>query len=509
MKIKRIAALCLSLVLLAVMLPIQAFAVDNLVYRVGDNGYLALNRYTGVIIDSTNIQGDVTIPSSVEGIAVTGIADEVFKGYENLRSIKIPSSVERIGDQAFWGCTRLRKVEIAEGLSYLGKRAFQYCYSLNDVTLPASLDALEDYTFASCIKLESVKVPSGVLRMGSYVFEKCEVLKSITLPQGLTTIGEYSFSNCPALETIALPSGLTSLETALFDNCTSLRSVTVPSTVKTVGQSAFGGCTALKSLVLPEGVERISDWAFRGCSALSKLTMPASIKSIAADSFYGCTSLAFVVSSDTYAQAFAAANGIPYEINGGGSGSDEPDPPGPSDLPFMDIESHWAKDAILWAYENGYFKGTSETRFTPNGTVNRAMFVEVLYRIEGSPATGSHPFTDVPQKAYYVGAVAWASSAGIVDGTGKGKFSPAKMITREQFATMLYRYAQYKGLDTSARGDLSRFVDSNKVSNFAQEAMTWAVGEEIITGKNGPYLSPKGNATRGEAATMLQRFLEK
>ncbi len=507
MKIKRMAALCLSLVLLAVMLPIQAFAVDTLIYQVGEKGYLALNRYTGVLVDSANIEGDVEVPSAIEGVRVTGVADEVFKGYENLRSIKIPSSIERIGDQAFWGCTRLRTVVVEEGLSYLGKRAFQYCYSLKEVSLPSSLDSLGDYTFASCIALESVKIPSGVLQMGSYVFEKCEKLRSVTLPQGLTTIGEYTFSNCAALETIALPAGLSSLETALFDNCTSLRSVTVPSSVRTIGQSVFGGCTALKSLVLPEGVEKISDWAFRGCSALAKLTMPDSVNSIAADSFYGCSSLYFVVNAGSYAQVFAAANGIPFEVNGSGSGGD--DPPGPSDLPFMDIESHWAKEAILWAYENGYFKGTSETRFTPNGTVNRAMFVEVLYRIEGSPATGSHSFIDVPQKAYYVGAVAWASSGGIVEGTGKGKFSPAKMITREQFATMLYRYAQYKGLDTSSRGDLSRFVDSNKVSNFAQEAMSWAVGEGIISGKNGPNLVPKGNATRGEAATMLQRFLTK
>lgn len=500
MRQKRLLGILLAFCLLLSVLPVQAFAADTLIYKVGENGYLGLNRYTGTLENAVNIEGDLIIPSSIEGVSVRSIADATFEGFENLKSVTIPDSVTSIGDRAFWACTRLETVVVPKGVTYLGKDAFHYCYSLENVSLPVTLTSIESSTFASCIALKSITIPSGVVSMGSYVFQDCTGLTNVTLPSGMKEIGEYTFSGCTTLEEIDLPNSLTQINTALFDGCTALRSVQIPSSVKSIGKSAFGKCTSLEKLVLPEGVEKLYDWAFDRCTALTQISMPDSITSIAADSFYGCENVTFYVNAGSYSQVFASANHIPFEL---GTLDDDEKP----STPFVDIEGHWGEDAIIWAYEQGLFNGTSETKFSPNGNVNRAMFVEILYRLEGKPAAGTSSFTDVLPNAYYAKAVAWAEKNNIVSGTGNGKFSPAKSITREQFATMLYRYAEYKGMNLDYHGDLSQFVDSYRVSSYAQESLSWAVGAGVVTGKNGQMLDPKGNATRAEAATMLQRFV--
>lgn len=205
---------------------------------------------------------------------------------------------------------------------------------------------------------------------------------------------------------------------------------------------------------------------------------------------------------------FAAANKIPF-VQGTLEG-DTPSNPGSSDgsyaeTPFTDVKTHWAKSSIEWAYAMGYFKGATATTFAPEKNLDRAMMISVLYRAEGSPATGSASFTDVKSSDYFAKAAAWGESTGIISGTSATKFSPTLNITREQLATMLYRYAQYKGMDVSARGDLSRFKDASKVSDFAGTAMSWAVGAGIMDGMSSARLEPRGNA-RAQATVMLERF---
>ena len=152
--------------------------------------------------------------------------------------------------------------------------------------------------------------------------------------------------------------------------------------------------------------------------------------------------------------------------------------------------------------------GTSETTFAPNATLNRAMLAAILYRLAGEPAvTGeSSPFTDVAADAWYSTAVNWASENGIVSGMGDGTFAPMNAITRQQLAAMLYRYAQYSKLDTSARGNLDQFTDGSQVSSWASDAMAWAVGDGLISGKTANVIDPAGTATRAEVAAILMRF---
>lgn len=178
-------------------------------------------------------------------------------------------------------------------------------------------------------------------------------------------------------------------------------------------------------------------------------------------------------------------------------------------LPFTDVStSDWFYDDVAFVYENGLFSGTDSRSFSPNASMTRAMLVTVLYRLEGEPTlTGRSSFTDVRSGAYYEKAVIWAAANGIVTGTDSTSFSPAAKVTREQLAAILYRYAQYRKLDTDASAKLNSFTDADSVSAYASEALGWAVSEGLINGASGK-LMPKGDATRAQVAAILHRFVK-
>ena len=178
-------------------------------------------------------------------------------------------------------------------------------------------------------------------------------------------------------------------------------------------------------------------------------------------------------------------------------------------LPFTDVStSDWFYDDVAFVYENGLFSGTDSRSFSPNASMTRAMLVTVLYRLEGEPTvTGRSSFTDVRSGAYYEKAVIWAAANGIVTGTDSTSFSPDAKVTREQLAAILYRYAQYRKLDTDASAKLNSFTDADSVSAYASEALGWAVSESLINGASGK-LMPKGDATRAQVAAILHRFVK-
>ena len=165
---------------------------------------------------------------------------------------------------------------------------------------------------------------------------------------------------------------------------------------------------------------------------------------------------------------------------------------------------------MQFVYENGLMDGVGNNLFAPNATLNRAMAVTILYRLEGSPDLDGenlgYPFADVDGDAWYGDAVYWARCNGIVDGVENNHFDPTGSLTREQMATVLYRYAQYKGADVSASGDLSGFADSANVSAWAVDAVKWAVGSGLVNGVEGNALAPQGTSTRAQTAAILARF---
>ena len=180
-------------------------------------------------------------------------------------------------------------------------------------------------------------------------------------------------------------------------------------------------------------------------------------------------------------------------------------------LPFTDVKTgDWFYEAVQYVYDKGMMTGVSADRFAPASTTTRGMIVTILYRLENEPAvSGGSAFTDVESGAWYADAVAWAAANDIVNGTSATTFAPNSPITREQMATMLYRFAQYKGMDAvTLQENLTGYPDGGQVSDYAIPAMNWAIGQGLIAGMENGTLVPQGSATRAQVATILMRFCE-
>lgn len=180
-------------------------------------------------------------------------------------------------------------------------------------------------------------------------------------------------------------------------------------------------------------------------------------------------------------------------------------------ISFKDVkENDWFYEAVSYAVENGLMSGMSEDIFAPNTPLTREMLAVVLYNVEGQPeGTGVNAFTDVKADMWYTDAILWANENGIVAGYDNGAYGVGDFITREQFAAILYRYAQFKGYDTTQGGMAVReFSDYENISDYARPAMAWAVNAGIMGGMDDGTLMPQGKATRAEAATMLMNFCE-
>ena len=185
--------------------------------------------------------------------------------------------------------------------------------------------------------------------------------------------------------------------------------------------------------------------------------------------------------------------------------------PSTGENPFTDVsEKDWFFDDVLFVYDYGLMVGTGKTLFSPHETVTRGMMATILWRMEGSPVPkGKNRFTDVEDVKRYADAITWTAENGIFADYDKDRFKPDDPITREQLAAIFYRYADYKGYDLTVKGNLDKFKDADKITDYAKTAMQWAVGSDLVKGKSGALLDPQGKATRAEIATMLHRFIEK
>lgn len=203
------------------------------------------------------------------------------------------------------------------------------------------------------------------------------------------------------------------------------------------------------------------------------------------------------------AGSFGVQGTVSVTVGSGQSGQS-----GDSALPFGDVKSgDWYYSAVEYVYEKGYFSGTAANVFSPNTPMTRAMVATVLYRVSGEKApNGASAFRDVPGGQWYSDGIAWANAHGIVNGMGDGTFGPDRAVTREELVTMMYRYQSYRKGNLRAKGSLAGYPDGDIVSDWAKTAVEWATGAELIRGRDTGRLDPKGNATRAEVATILQRF---
>jgi len=176
--------------------------------------------------------------------------------------------------------------------------------------------------------------------------------------------------------------------------------------------------------------------------------------------------------------------------------------------PFTDVkENDWFYASVKYAYENDLMKGISNTEFAPDSEVTRAMFVTVIYRMENEPQTGKCAFTDVESGSYYENAVAWANENGIVSGISEEFFAPNEPITREQMATIIYRYAAFKEYDITTSSNTS-YTDNDDISDYAKDAVIWSAEKSVMTGNTDGSFAPKANTTRAQVASVFMRMVE-
>lgn len=178
-------------------------------------------------------------------------------------------------------------------------------------------------------------------------------------------------------------------------------------------------------------------------------------------------------------------------------------------LQYEDINSDdWFYDSVEYVVARGLFNGVSDNEFSPQTNLTRGMLVTVLYRMSQAEETEKSTFYDVDENMYYSIPIAWATKNEIVNGVGDNKFNPDANITRQDLVTILYRFASSQGVDTTLSEDVTieYFTDAEEVSEYALEAMKWAINESIINGRTEELIAPKETATRAEAATLIQRI---
>lgn len=235
---------------------------------------------------------EVEIPDRYEGLPVTAVADNAFKGCAYLEKVVLPDTLVSIGNAAFSGCSSLKDLNIPVNIKTLGARAFYQCTSLEDIFL-CDVFYLGDEAFAGCISLENVTFGEDLKTVGNYAFSGCIKLSGAVLPDGVTEIGEGAFSGCAALESLKLPVSLSVISDKAFKDCGSLLSVTVPAGVAKIGAYAFSGCLSMSELTIFGGVSEWGEYAFCNCLCLSKIYFGSSVGCEIAENarvFYGAGS---------------------------------------------------------------------------------------------------------------------------------------------------------------------------------------------------------------------------
>jgi len=394
--------------------------------------------------------------------------------------------------------------------------------------------------------VQKAVVGEGITSVGAFTFDSHRSLREVSLPDGLVRIGRKAFSLCSSLVEISLPEGLEAVEDLTFNGCVSLEKVTFGTKLASVGEFAFFGCAALGELILPEGVLSVGRSAFEGCASLSAVYIPSSVTAIGTYAFgylfaedrYYYKNEAFVIKAPLFsvAESYALENSFTFErsdvheclfaceVCARCLDAECPYPEcerkcdgvctAPWDNPFTDVrEKDWFSDSVRYVYLKGLFTGITNDTFVPTGGVTRAQLTVVLWRLAGSPAAeGVVPFEDCTA-SWYRDGVSWAYGAGVVTGKTATEFDPMGAVTREQMVTMLMRFCtKVLKLDTSARGDLLQFADREAISAYAEDAISWALAEGLLSGKEADGLrvvSPLEGATRAECATIFARFLKK
>ena len=255
-------------------------------------------------------QSEIVIPHEINGISVTSIGSEAFRGCTNLTSVTIPNSVTSIGDWAFYDCTRLKSVTIPNSVTSIGEMAFGICTGLTSITIPDSVTSIGRDAFCCCTGLAAVHITdlAAWCKIDFCIFQWGVEYESSN-PLGHA---HNLYLNGNLVTDLVIPDSVMSINDAAFFGCTSLTSVTIPDGVTSIGSAAFYGCSSLTSVTIPDSVTSIGSSAFWGCTSLAGITIPDSVTSIGWYAFYGWTS-----SQTIYCQATSKPSGWNSDWNGG------------------------------------------------------------------------------------------------------------------------------------------------------------------------------------------------
>lgn len=206
----------------------------------------------------------------------------------------IPSTVTSIGPNAFAVCPNLSAIIIPDGVTNIAAGAFYYCASLTDVTIPTNVTSIGYAAFNACTGLTNVTLPNSVTNIGQIAFSSCASLTSATIPNKLSSIAPNTFSFCISLTTVSMPESLTSIGLGAFWSCTSLSAIALPEGVTNIGEVAFLQCTNLTNVTFPKNLISIGDSAFSACAALTNVTFPDNLATVGSSAFSGCARLTAV-----------------------------------------------------------------------------------------------------------------------------------------------------------------------------------------------------------------------
>lgn len=454
-----------------------------------------------------------------------------------LETLVIPDSVKYIGDEAISG-EALKNITMPQNLEYMGKRIFYgSAYDADPANRVDGIQYHGQYLIAGIrigyAELDSSDPSAPTLNRQIHEWE---AVGDIEIREGTTLMGVDAFE-MSNITSVKIPSTLKSISKLGFYWCKNLNNVVIPGTVKEIGDNAFSWCESLSNLTISEGVEHIGQAAFFRCNSLNEVTIPRSVTQIDMHAFgwdyvddYDVRNENLVIKcySGTAAEQYARDNGFTCILLDTGETIEKGEPTAAADdrytceekgnncavKRFKDIKSADGDpdhSGIEFCLDNGIMNGTGDDTFSPDNTMTRAQFATMFYRLAGEPAAPeTSEFNDLTAD-WYKKAVNWAAANGVLNGTGGGSFSPDATITREQIATIFYRYAQTKGLNVSeVSTGLDSYNDYDEIADYAKIPVAWCFDENVmfIHSVNGYEYAiyPKVAPTRADTATMFWKF---
>lgn len=540
---------------------LTGMSIPKSMTEIGDFG-LAGNGLTAITLpdglqslgrgafDACTSLTNTTLPA-----AITAVPGKCFADCTKLLNVKYAGTVTAIGERAFEGCKALTAAPIPATVTELGASAFNGCTALTDVTIPAGVTAIPEDCFRGCIALKDMKLPGTVTSVGHNAFTGCTALKDVRCYGAPPTVepgNSEAHSFEPAIVTIHYNPAMNwtleadgtwqgykvSSKGACLHTGYGTTENTVPATCGEAGRvdticsncgeivstkeiPATGAHTWDNGTVTTEPTETtpgVRTFTCAVCRATRTETIPATgahthvwdngtVTIAPTETTPGVRTYTCTICGQTKSEIIPAT---------GGSGVCPGGPSCPS-YGFSDVAgpSDWSHEGIDYCVRRSLMVGTGVGTFSPGMNCSRAQIVQILYNLSGDKTDyGNYylPFTDVAPGAWYYDAVAWAYDNDVVSGTSATTFAPNDVITREQMAVILYGYtAEFAPEFTGNAASLNTFPDAGSVANWAYAAMSWAVGNGLISGMGSggvSYLAPQGSATRAQASAIIMRYCQ-